>query len=948
MRQVNWEPQQRVDQPDAQALSTFAAMENRRLVRLLFAGSDAANDIGRILNGFKVVPEDPGVSPRVRVMLDNGGENFSAISGAIDHGLAEVDWGQIGGGNDGLGNLEGSSQNLLDFSGQPAATYTVKLKLSFVKGAQDNRAFWNPAGNIEFIKPTNTRWLPQWELAYTGHADPEWVTLATVVWGGSDVDTADIDDRRVFPMEGAPRPSVASAARWSHEAQDDGDTLGVGDFDRSEDRGAAAATLQGVWSMMRALGRQVQDLKGGRESDMRFDWFSRVYPTAGALAANPTEKRTKSLRTTDIVTYTVADGTTEQGDFNGEEGLYDCLKFIEDNAADLPGRLHIVVKQRGTSVIGTPYTMPLPVTITGKAVSIVGLGNPSVAAPTGSGYWTGQIVVGPGSFVGPGAVINLEGGAELSLDNIFMNGGFDNGNCLWIEGDLTSRLQARNSVIGNDEDTDSDAIRVASQGLRLERTYIVGTAWIGGRANEFGMDDITEAYSLWGDAGVVENCVFSGFVKLRHANVPTLRAQFASGLVFERCLFFHRVEYVSPGLADPEGQIDVTGAQHVWFDKCEMAWHGSQDCIRGVNFDFGSFEDAPVRDLHVTGCRFRLAKTAIHNNLAGVNGTEGTGWAIQIRSKSLLVAATRENQLPRNIQIIGNTFSSGNELLDTGTVCGSPQDAGCVSVVDAAGCVIRDNTVRDWSSATVTSGASLRQLFYGATVSTGVAIAGHDYRIESNYFDRFFSGTPGGGGVPSLVCMSLKSLTRPHVAHNDFSASFQTGSFQFGDDGCALKLEALAGGIVSHNTFSRCRRNLDADEANWSIQIHGITFGLGFDHNHFKDCGGANIYAASSSAHAGLRFMNNFFELPTSGSNWSSAISIEDASLVGHASFVGNAWDRTSGTALKLGGLLVGVIMSNQFYGGDIEHDSLGGSPSANLRGYAEAGQDLNLVASYT
>lgn len=72
-RRVNFEAQQRVDRPDVQAMQTFLLQDFRRVVRQVVMGDDAPNDNGRVLTGFKVEPENAGVSPRVVIKLDLSG-----------------------------------------------------------------------------------------------------------------------------------------------------------------------------------------------------------------------------------------------------------------------------------------------------------------------------------------------------------------------------------------------------------------------------------------------------------------------------------------------------------------------------------------------------------------------------------------------------------------------------------------------------------------------------------------------------------------------------------------------------------------------------------------------------------------------------------------------------------------------------------------------------------
>ena len=186
--QVRWESQQRVDAPDLSAMVELAAQARRRGHRDLFAGG---LDTPLVMRGFRVQAEDPGVSPRVLIVQSEGGVQGAFVS-ALTDGVV-FDFGTVGG--------TGAAQRLLDFTGQPAATYKVKVRDRLIATQSDNRAFWNPSSNMEFVKVTNTRNNPEWEVALSGHGDADWVLLAEVVWGGATVDTVDIADKRNLAFE---------------------------------------------------------------------------------------------------------------------------------------------------------------------------------------------------------------------------------------------------------------------------------------------------------------------------------------------------------------------------------------------------------------------------------------------------------------------------------------------------------------------------------------------------------------------------------------------------------------------------------------------------------------------------------------------------------------------------------------------------------------------------
>jgi len=326
---VNFGSQERVDLPDMTQVSYLVLGEFRRTVRSLIMGDEAHY----ALRGFAV---EPAGTPdtTVTVKLDPGGGGpLGALLLSEDTGALE--YGQLVGDKNSTGVVEGNAQQILDFSGQPDGTYAVEVRFVYSDSANDNRAFWNETTNVEFIAAHDTRSKPVWQAqrvlgAGSGGA---WMKLADVVWLASagDVDSADITDTRPFIFEGT-GPTYSAATQATYTA--------VPDFDRSATRGADG--VNAVYPAIRALARQIADLKG-QNSSGSFDWFSRVFAPRDPVAALSTEQ-TKSLRTVETVTFTIGNGTTTFGDFNGATGLEDCLQHLEGMGASCPEEVRIVAK----------------------------------------------------------------------------------------------------------------------------------------------------------------------------------------------------------------------------------------------------------------------------------------------------------------------------------------------------------------------------------------------------------------------------------------------------------------------------------------------------------------------------------------------------------------------------------------------------------------------------
>ncbi len=349
MKIVRYTSQERVDLPDITAMSFLVLGEFRRTIRSLLQGPGAVPPApdARVVRGFAVTPAGPP-DTTVTVTMDPGGGAAVGVAISAENLGAVTDHGQLVGGRDSAGALEGQALQVLDFTGQPADTYTIEMRavnLDSSTGENDNRAFWNPATNAEFIAEIDTRFLPQWEAQFTTTpvAGDEWITLATVVWDTVSIDGGDITDLRALLFEGSTPFFAATQAAYA----------ALPDFDR----GVARATtgVNEVYPVLRALGRQIADLKG-QDSVGQFNWFNRTYgpPDLGAALGI----QTKSLRTVDTVMFTVGDGATSFGDFNGATGLEDCLQHIEDLGSNAPNSIEIVCKSR-SSAVPTPFTWPV-------------------------------------------------------------------------------------------------------------------------------------------------------------------------------------------------------------------------------------------------------------------------------------------------------------------------------------------------------------------------------------------------------------------------------------------------------------------------------------------------------------------------------------------------------------------------------------------------------------
>jgi hypothetical protein len=943
-RRVHFVSQERVDQPDAEAISEFQRQEDRRLVRQLVQG----DDLSRIVRGFAVEPAAiPDSTVTVRMVALDG--SIGSFVGAIAYGGGIIDRGASHGGKaPGVGGylLEGAALLLLDFVGQPAGVYDVKTRATIVAGEFDNRAFWNPGLNTEFVAGTNTRLLPQWEIAFTGHADPEWVLLAHVTWNAISIAAAQIEDARVFPVDGTPRAAVPVAEQWAHDTQADGTVFGVGDFDRSQARGDGPNE---IWPTLRALGRQVQDLKGGREDDNRFDWFSRPFAPASFLAADPTSKQTKSLRTIDTVTYTVAPDTTEQGDFNGPFAISDCLKFIEVNAATLPQTIRIIVKSR-IAALNTKYDWNQGISIPGKAISIVGVGtgyDASLVSEVRLG--TGVVAILPLSLPSAATMLQMTDGGALYLENIFVES-LPNLNNSCIDCSLDSTFAMKNSALASAALDDSSltngfALRCADELVDIESSAIAGMCFIGGRQDAGTSLNI----DLGRRGGSVRGTVILGSVKLHHHpfNGTTAgdRWAFANRLRFRDCSFVTNT--LLGGAPRATGQIDARGARHVSFARSQFQWSGDQNGLRigAAEFDVAAF--VPADTITIRECDFVMRQGATHagyissGGLGGVNGIEGTGWAVSCVAKSGYAVPTI-SEIPKNIRLINNQF----RVDIFGVLLDSSSDAGAVNLIDTERAVLEGNEIINWREPT--PGQTLDTQALLSVISTlGVTSSGKHIWIKDNFIGRWgeVSGALGWGTNLRLICLGLLGITDARIEGNIFNADSEGfGIIRPGDKPSALYLALCTDIDIERNRFQDWRDSA-SPIFNTCVGIQYTNTRLKFAYNKFIACGGANIVAEAGAGILGrCAFNDNDFAVGTNALLFASAIDLATfyGGSVSNVRFDANTWDYQGGGGNKdaffIGGSLNGVVLGNHVRFGNITHATLGGVASANLIGYADGG----------
>jgi hypothetical protein len=746
MRIVKWTPQERVDIPDITAMGFLVLGEFRRMTRGAILGEDANS----LIRGFKVEPAGVPDST-ITVKLDDGGV-MSFAFGAEQIG-ARTDYGQLIGGDNSDGNTEGNAQQSLDFTGQPAATYTVSIRFLYADGANDNRAFWNETGNTEFISAIDTRHLPQYEISLAG-AGPEWLDLADVVWDTVSIDAGDITDLRAWAFEGA--------SPWQQTTK-----LGSGgmpDFSRAASRHDTG--VNAIYPAMKALGRQIQDIKGA-DDDGNWNWWNDPY-----LPLDPNDTLTRdqatSLRSLRTVHYTIGDGIGTHGDFNGYAlgtGLDACLTHIETNQANMRGLviIQILVNPSTSGGVDTPFQI-------------------------GNYAFTNEIVV---EIRGGGGVGNDQNDYQWYRTPILCAGtlttyaldfaGFPRAGCILSD------------LIFLDTGSETKVCNFASTGgkFTIERCTFRTLGSATNPTCRFG------PYN-----GYMRDAQFYyGYVEARGGSVqdrtPYTNVLFLGTPVevvtntqhFSNCTFRN-------GHATVDELVILEAAEEVSFDQCEF-YSGGTTALSGNQLDIRASGASGAENIKVTGCHFWMNQSgnAPHEPGAGANGADGTGWCIAYDGTS------HTNQ--RSIQIANCVFEYD--------VC---SDAGCISLLECDSASIANC---DFFNMGVSAGVT------NPTCEViSVRAAGLDLDAQIRIVGNSFYDWQNGQDTEIKRCIFIDDVNHVVINGNSFRGHpTQTGgqailvsggnhpviqgnSFREFIAGHALQVGASEYGILSGNVFDSC------------------------------------------------------------------------------------------------------------------------------------------------
>jgi hypothetical protein len=917
MRQVHFTSKERVDVPDMQVVSSGVQAEFRRQLRAWVGG-----DFVGILRGFKVEPEAP-VSTRVLVKMDNGGPSslfYSQAIGAHDLG-GIVDYGELIGGADTAGNLEGPAQLLLDFSGEAIGDHIVEMRYATTLGDTDNRAFWDEGADDEFVQSVPTRILPSWEIqivpAATGGA---WIPLARVAWDGATVDAVDITDVRFLFLEGSDAETGFDFATQS---------VALPDFNRARERGDYGVGHVSPLAMIQALQRQVMDLKG-QDEDGFFNHYNRPFRPPGGTEASWADQ-TKSLRTVDTVTFTVGDGSSDYGDFNGQSGLNECLTHISTEASNLPRRIKIILKNRAAPGSTPFHGITTPVVIDGKDIEILaevghGFAPPPPVAPGPESFSpvTSQHTIAFNLALGVTALTMTSTSARTSLrlKNIKLNRPGNDISLIDVEGPVDAKNTAfygRIGVLGE------FALQCHSEGTLLQDCYGEGVFNIGGHGSATGLLAANRG-------GEIIRTVFTRSVLRLRSLVDTPNVGVTTAIPFvcqkmtlDQCRFLGRADDAGgdwdfgPDGAHGQGMIDARGATGVSWKDCHVEHSSEEDGIR-----FGSLPtnvaglDVIGGNCSIEGTEFRVYHDRTNALGAGVGGARGTGHHINLLHETTPISSFFQCS---EFRFENNKFTMGASLL-VGSNVVTP-DSAAIRMTDVSKCWITGNKFTD--------------LVQPATGSVGGIHIDAVFQNSFIWIEKNFIGDHSDN-MQTLTALFASGVTGLHVCGNRITpyARDNFGGTAFDITNFGVLLENIGNWFFDKNEMVGWTNDADPLD-NRALVLRGFANVGHCSHNIFRNCGGSNIISEVGSILLGTRWDSNYFEMSGDETRWTSAIDLSNSLIADGNYWVGNNWGYLGvpfKDAIRLGNGLNFTLTNNWFNRGFARHGTLGGVATTNGIGY--------------
>ena len=613
----------------------------------------------------------------------------------------------------------------------------------------------------------------------------------------------------------------------------------------------------------------------------------------------------KIARTLPVTTYVVGDGVTTFGDFNGSTGLNDCLDYIAAlPAADRPERAEIVVHGgvtqtiNGSKTINSGATKDITLVISAGTVLTAGgiTGRPLVQFDGAT--------IGANTF-GLAVTAPVTRNVSLVLNNLDVRWTGTTAAGRGIFG-CTGYIETHNTYISYSATPAVDAgFTIYSEQAHY---CLIDTSIVEGRICLF---------SDPGDGSVIQN-VRGGLISnsrllntqivLRNPSGPSVPGKdVVSGITLSNCYIAGRTGAPYTGSIS---LIDARATKRLTVLGCRVSYGLNENALDGRTYNSENPASWSIRDtLFETG-----TVNGTHTAGSGINGAEGTGWAINVLNGSYI-------------------------NVDNCTIQVDSIDAGALKLKDTAYCSVNN------SSITGAHGASV-----GDTI-TAVYVTATTAGFET---DSVFNGNkigPWSGLMPRSRGFVLENTDGVVVDNNTLNGKDLSGTEITGrtNSNSALYVYACNDVRISNNKFKRWNYGDTTSACVYFASSFPLASNRITVSNNVLEGNGNYAIDWNATADKGPTITSNC--IAGEGTSNNLGIHIFNLGAGSHWSIIGNTFRHNSGPGFDFifFDLSGGGVCSGNASNADIRRTGAttvrGYRPDDSFFGY---NQDLNAVNNYT
>ncbi len=231
---VRVESNERIDKPDFEALQLGAHLAVRYALRGLMLGTDAADET-MVLSTWTL----SGVGSELTITPGRALAGEEMADGSIEHGYVTGE--------------DGDASQVIDFVGEPAATYIIYVRPDFSAGVSGSRLFWNSATLAEDPGTIDTREVSGWRaVAATSSPGTGYTPVGRAVWNGAAFTSVHNQGKHFWEGVLGSLGEETAGGSW-----------GDGANDRDNDR--ATYGVQGLFKALSLVRRQLKDIIGAAD-----------------------------------------------------------------------------------------------------------------------------------------------------------------------------------------------------------------------------------------------------------------------------------------------------------------------------------------------------------------------------------------------------------------------------------------------------------------------------------------------------------------------------------------------------------------------------------------------------------------------------------------------------------------------------------------------------------